>query len=81
VEVEFECACACARARVGEECVSHEIFAVTPMLCDNASNMPSRTCWGPPIRSMRCDCESPGMRRAGDVKIIRRDGYGLTRKY
>lgn len=72
---ELECLCDL------NECVSQETFAVTPMPWDSAFMRPSRTCRGPPIRSMSRDCESPGMRSAGDVKMIRREGYGRMRKY
>jgi hypothetical protein len=79
--VEVETEGTCVFARLGDDCVSQDILAVTPMPCDRASNTPSRTCCGPPTRSMRCDCESPGIRSEGEVKIIRREGYGRTRRY
>lgn len=33
------------------------------------------------MRSMNLDWERPGIRKAGEVKMIRRDGYGRTRRY
>jgi hypothetical protein len=47
---------------------------VTPVPCARASSRPSRTCSGPPMRSRNLVCRRPGMRRAGEVKVMRREG-------
>lgn len=61
--------------------VSHEIFAVTDVPCARESRMPSRTCCGPPMRSRNFACKRPGIRSAGEVNVMRSDGYGRTRRY
>lgn len=54
--------------------VSQETLAVTPIPCARASIRESRTCSGPPMWSSSLDWQSPGMRREGEVKIMRREG-------
>lgn len=61
--------------------VTQLTFAVTGVPWERASRMPSRTCAGPPMRSRSLVCRRPGMRRAGEVKVMRREGCGRTRRY
>lgn len=72
-EFEFECELDWEWVRVADW-VSQDILAVTPMPWASASRRPSRTCEGPPMRSMSRDWERPGMRSAAEVKIMRREG-------
>lgn len=56
-------------------------LAVTLIPADIALWMPSRMCGWPPMRSRKRDWSKPGIRRAGDVKVMRRDGQGRTSRY
>ena len=49
-------------------------FAVTESPFSKASARPSRTWAGPPMRERKGDCSRPGMRRAEETKMIRREG-------
>ena len=60
---------------------NHVTFAVTAAPCSKASARPVRTWGGPPMRERKGDWRRPGMRRAGETNIIRREGWGRTRRY
>jgi hypothetical protein len=69
-------------SRLWTACESHRILAVTPRE-PSARALPtdSRTRELPPMRSRKCDWRIPGTRREGEVKRMRREGAGRTRRY
>src|ERR1700753_2732422 len=56
-------------------------LAVTPLPDASAAVNSSRTRVEPPMRLRKGDCSIPGVRKAGEAKIMRNEGYGRTRRY